>query len=93
MKRQLLEQINRFETRTETKNFLVGEVADYLRKRADLETQYAKDLEKLSERLEKNITRDPGVRCTISIIIHLYHNNTILLFLYDTIRYYNRTIV
>ena len=62
MKKQLSEQITRFDLRTEAKSFLLSEFSEYLRKRADLEFQYAKDLEKIGDKLERNLAKEAQVR-------------------------------
>ena len=61
MKKQLSEQAARFDMRTEAKSFLLSEYSEYLRKRADLEFQYAKDLEKLGDKLERNLAKEAQV--------------------------------
>ena len=61
MKKQLSEQSARFDMRTEAKSFLLSEYSEYLRKRADLEFQYAKDLEKLGDKLERNLAKEAQV--------------------------------
>eukprot|EP00800_Vazella_pourtalesii_P013593 TRINITY_DN3280_c0_g1_i1.p1 TRINITY_DN3280_c0_g1~~TRINITY_DN3280_c0_g1_i1.p1 ORF type:complete len:834 (+),score=212.69 TRINITY_DN3280_c0_g1_i1:98-2599(+) len=62
MKKQLSEQITRFDLRTEAKSFLLSEFSEYLRKRADLEFQYAKDLEKIGDKLERNLAKEAQVK-------------------------------
>ena len=61
MKKQLSDQSARFDMRTEAKSFLLSEFSEYLRKRADLEFQYAKDLEKLGDKLERNLAKEAQV--------------------------------
>ncbi|KAI6660653.1 hypothetical protein LOD99_10335 [Oopsacas minuta] len=62
MKKQLSEQTSRFDLRTEAKSFLLSEFSEYLRKRADLEFQYAKDLEKIGDKLERNLAKEAQVK-------------------------------
>ena len=55
IKRQLSEQLSCLDIRTESKNALLSEMQDFLKRRGDAEFEYAKSLERLCERFERSI--------------------------------------
>ena len=53
-RKQLNEQIQCLEFRSESKLSLLGELKDFFKKRGEVEFEYAKNLERLCERFERN---------------------------------------
>ena len=54
IRKQLSEQNNCLELRTEGKLSLLADLKDFYRKRGEVEFEYAKNLERLCERFERN---------------------------------------
>lgn len=57
MRSQLSEQLKVLETQVEQKTQLLQDLSDYLRRRGEIEGEYARSLEKLTERFTAKIKR------------------------------------
>lgn len=62
IRRQMLDQLASLEFRMESKLSLISEFQEFFKRRGEVEYEYARNLERICEKFEKN-TKQRNIRC------------------------------